>query len=55
MLDGFGSLGIPNHSSMELFSRALSFYFCILICFVLTVAAFVIKKQHRKKISEVKK
>ncbi len=55
MLDGFGALGIENHSSMELFSRALSFYFCVFLCFALTVIAFIVKKQHRKKRTEVEK
>ena len=55
MLDGFGALGIENHSSMELFSRALSFYVCVLLCFAATAIAFVVKKQHRKKRTEVEK
>ena len=50
-----GALGIENHSSMELFSRALSFYVCVLLCFAATAIAFVVKKQHRKKRTEVEK
>lgn len=55
MLDGFGALGIENHASMELFSRSLSFYLSVFLCFIVTVAAFVIKKQHRRKRTEVEK
>ncbi len=50
MLDGYCALGIDNHSSMELFSRALSFYVCVLICLILTFVAFFVKKQHRKRL-----
>ena len=32
MLDGFEKLGIANYEFLELFSRFLSFYMCIIIC-----------------------
>jgi len=39
MLDGFGELNIANPAFLELLSRSLSFYICIIICGLTTLVA----------------
>ena len=50
MLDGFGSLGMAEGTAtnLELLSRSLSFYICILICGVITLLAYILKKKKNK-------
>ena len=56
MLDGFQMMGIENYEFLELFSRFLSFYMCIIICgitLLFSCISYSDKRRNRKL--EVKK
>ena len=51
MLDGFEMMGIQNHEFLELFSRFLSFYMCIIICGItLLISCISYSDKKRKKL-----
>ena len=55
MLDGFEKLGIANYEFLELFSRFLSFYMCIIICGItLLISCISYSDKRRKKLDKVK-
>ena len=46
MLDAFGTIMTPEQSAnLELLSRSLSFYLCVILCGIITLAAFLIQKR----------
>ena len=50
MLDGFQMMGIQNYEFLELFSRFLSFYMCIIICGItLLISCITYSDKRRKK------
>lgn len=49
MLDGFQMMGIENYEFLELFSRFLSFYMCIIICGITFLASCISYSDKRKK------
>ena len=52
MIDGFGVIGIPEAdiASLELLSRSISFYFCVILCGIAFFAAYLVQKRRRKKL-----
>lgn len=51
MLDCYGSAAIPTGAAnLELLSRAVSFYICILICGAVSLAKFIALKKRRNRI-----
>lgn len=49
LLDGLGNL-VEDYAHLGIFSRALSFYFCVLLCgVIMAVSYFVYRAVHRKK------
>ena len=55
MLDGFQMMGIKNFEFLELFSRFLSFYMCIIICGItLLISCISYSDKRRKKLDKVK-
>ena len=59
MLDGFQMMGIQNFQFLELFSRFLSFYMCIIICGIALFCSCIsysdkMKKRKAKNIQEEK-
>ena len=53
MLDGFGSLMSKSDAVLlELLSRSLSFYACVLICGTVTLFSFLYVYRHRKEKSK---
>ena len=51
MLDCFGRVPVPSGAgNLELLSRAVSFYFCILICGIAMLAKFYIIKRRRNRL-----
>lgn len=49
LLDGLGNL-VDDYAHLGIFSRALSFYFCVLLCGILMmVAYFVYRAMHKRK------
>ena len=49
MLDGFQMMGIANYEFLELFSRFLSFYMCIIICGITLLFSCVSYSDKRRK------
>jgi len=49
MLDGFEMMGISNYEFLELFSRFLSFYMCIIICGITVLFSCISYSDKRKK------
>ena len=51
MLDCFGRVPVPSGAgNLELLSRAVSFYICILICGIAMLAKFYILKRRRNRL-----
>ncbi len=50
MLDGFGELRIANPEFLEILSRSLSFYICIIICGLTTlVACYALSRKDKRR------
>lgn len=49
MLDGFQMMGIENYEFLELFSRFLSFYMCIIICGITLLFSCISYSDKRRK------
>ena len=49
MLDGFKMMGIENYEFLELFSRFLSFYMCIIICGITLIFSSISYSDKRRK------
>ncbi len=50
MLDGFKHLGVKDPAFLELFSRSLSFYMCIIICGITVLLSYCTLSKRRKKV-----
>ena len=51
LLDGLGNL-VDDYAHLGIFSRALSFYFCVLLCgLIMLIAYFAYRAAHRRKTS----
>ena len=49
LLDGLGNL-VDDYAHLGIFSRALSFYFCVLLCgIIMLISYFVYRAAHKRK------
>ena len=50
MLDGFSTLMPESQAAaLELLSRSISFYSCVIICFIIVVAAFLSRRDSNEE------
>ena len=53
LLDGLGNL-VEDYAHLGIFSRALSFYFCVLLCgIIMLIASFVYRAINKRKESSI--
>lgn len=54
LLDGLGHLVMDDYAHLGIFSRALSFYFCVLLCGIIMLVAYIVYRViHKRKEASV--